>query len=68
MIANVASIAYRLFKTVANMYSPFSVNALGRALLFDDRFAVSDTSRQRHILRGRISVCQICEAGLPVLV
>ena len=39
MMANVASVARRLFRTVASMYSPFSVNAFGRARLLGDIFA-----------------------------
>ena len=39
MMAKVASVARRLFRTVASMYSPFSVNAFGRARLLGDIFA-----------------------------
>ena len=45
MIANVASVACLLFNIVAIMYSPFSVKALGKALVFAN-FAVENFDRK----------------------
>ena len=46
MMANVASVARRLFRTVASMYSPFSVNAFGRVRLLDEIFADENFDRK----------------------
>ena len=45
MIANVASVACLLFNIVAIMYRPFSVKALGKALVFAN-FVVENFDRK----------------------
>ena len=45
MIANVASVACLLFNIVAIMYKPFSVKALGKALVFAN-FVVENFDRK----------------------
>jgi hypothetical protein len=45
MIANVASVACGLFNIVAIMYNPFSVKALGYALVFAN-FVVENFDRK----------------------
>ena len=46
MIARVACVACGLFRIVASIYNPFSVNALGRTRVLGDRFAVKIFDRK----------------------
>ena len=48
-MAKVASVARRLFRTVASMYSPFSVNAFGRARLLGEIFADENFDRKSDV-------------------
>ena len=59
MIAKVVFTAILLFKIVASMYSPFSVNTLGIALLFEEKFADEIFDRKNFSL-CRIELKHIC--------